>query len=349
MSNVQLGDVELRLLRVLEALLDTGSVTRAAAILGITASAVSHSLRELRARFDDPLLVRVGSAMKLTPRALAIEPTLRQGLGDLRRVLTLEQRFDPASSIRAFSLATPDYALFTRLPDLIAGLRRQAPGIDFRLLTLHQGLSQALANGHLDVVLAGGEAEQVLGLDQGLMRSRIISEAFCCIVRTGHPLAIAGSLDLAAYSAAEHVLISTTGGDRGIADDALAVHGLSRRVALTVPSFAAALGFVVASDMMATVPETIALAGEYRGLVSILTPPLALPRSDAYLWWHPRYQSDAAHSWWRNTLTQAFATKSHCEGAAASAVASSADRDGDGPAPFSLEGRAIADHLESGG
>jgi DNA-binding transcriptional LysR family regulator len=239
---------------------------------------------------------------------------LRHGLGELRRVLTLEERFDPASSARSFSLATPDYALFTRLPNLIARLKREAPGIDFRLTTLHDSLSQGLANGQLDVVLAGGEAEQALALDRGLMRSRIISEAFCCIVRVGHPLAAVGALDLETYAAAEHVLISTTGGDRGIADTALAAHGLTRRVALTVPSFAAALGFVVASDMMATVPETIALAGEYRGLVAILKPPLDLPRSDAYLWWHPRFQSDAAHAWWRATLTQAFAAKSRCEG-----------------------------------
>lgn len=148
-----------------------------------------------------------------------------------------------------------------------------------------------MANGRLDVVLAGGEAEQVLGLEQGLMRSRIITESFCCIVRTGHPLAEAGALDLAAYAAAEHVLISTTGGERGIADAALAAQGLSRRVALTVPSFAAALEFVVASDMIATVPETIALAGESRGLVSILVPPLDLPGSDADLWWHPRFRA----------------------------------------------------------
>ena len=315
MNNVQLGDVELRLLRVLEALLDARSVTRAASVLGITASAVSHSLRELRSRFGDPLLVRVGAAMKPTSRALLIEPALRHGLGELRRVLTLEERFEPTMSTRTFSLATPDYALFTRLPDLLARLKREAPDIDFRLLSLHDGLSQALANGELDLVLAGGEAEQALALDQGLMRTRIISESFCCIVRVGHPLAEAGCLDLEAYAASEHVLISTTGGDRGIADKALAAHGLSRRVALTVPSFAAALGFVVASDMMSTVPETIARAGEYRGLIAILKPPLELPRSDAYLWWHPRFQSDAAHSWWRATLTQAFSTISRCEGA----------------------------------
>ncbi|MGK6323717.1 LysR family transcriptional regulator [Sphingomonas sp. DT-51] len=310
MSGVQLGDAELRLLRVLDTLLENRSVTRAAASLGLTASAVSHSLRELRELFGDQLLIRIGGNMQPTPRALALEPALRQGLAELRRVLTTSEDFEPATSVRSFSLAGPDYVLFTRLPELVARMKAEAPNIDFRFTTLHAQLPQALSSGQLDAVIAGAEAETALALDRDMMRSRIISEEFCCIVRAGHPLALAGQLDLDSYASAAHVLISTTGGDRGIADEALAEHGLTRRVALTLPSFAAAAGFVAASDMIATVPEAIARAGEARGLVVILKPPLAMPRSDAYLWWHPRFQNDNAHSWWRAALTQAFATKS---------------------------------------
>lgn len=315
MSGAQLGDAELRLLRVLEALLRTRSVTRAAAQLGITPSAVSHSLRDLRVRFDDPLLVRVGAGMQPTPRALALEPSLRLGLAELRRVLAVEVGFEPATSQRSFSLASPDYPLFTRLPALVGRLRREAPGLDFRLMPLRTGLAQVLASGELDVVLAGGEAEETLGLDRETMRAGIISEPFFCVMRSGHPLA-AGPLDLAAYAAAEHVLISTTGGERGIADHALAQHGLERRVALTVPSFAAAVYFVAESEMIATVPEAIAVRGAQRGLVVARPPPLTLPDSTAYLYWHPRFQNDPGHAWWRTTLLQAFMVRPVDEGAA---------------------------------
>jgi hypothetical protein len=59
-----LTEPDLRLLRVLDALLDTGGVMRAADRLCVTPSAVSHSLRALRERFVDPLFVRVGAGMQ---------------------------------------------------------------------------------------------------------------------------------------------------------------------------------------------------------------------------------------------------------------------------------------------
>src|SRR4051794_25243777 len=66
---VDLSRVNLNLLVALDALLTEPSVTRAAARLGVTQSALSHTLRQLREVFDDALLVRGRGGMVLTPRA----------------------------------------------------------------------------------------------------------------------------------------------------------------------------------------------------------------------------------------------------------------------------------------
>lgn len=226
------------------------------------------------------------------------------GLTTLERVLGDEPAFDPAVSHRCFSIATPDHPQFTVLPALIGRIGRDAPGIDIRVRPIGPGLVDDLASGRLDVVLAGAEVEHQLALDRDLMRTRVISEPFRCVLRQGHP-ALEGEFDLERYTALSHVLVSTAGDDTGIVDAVLGSAGRSRRVAVTVPSFPAAVWIVAASDLVATLPKAITDRAD-RHKVEVRVPPIALPSSDAYLWWHPRFQNDPGHVWWRQELTAAF-------------------------------------------
>ncbi len=305
MSTRHVTERDLRLFLVLDALLEQRSVTRAAAVLGLTQSAVSHTLRALRARLGDPLLIRVGHALVPTPRALALRPALSLGLTTLDRILGDETAFAPALSRRRFTIATPDHPQFTALPALIGRIGRDAPGIDIRVRPIGPGLSDELASGRLDVVLAGAEVEHQLALDRDLMRTRVISEPFRCVLRQGHP-ALAGAFDVERYAALSHVLVSTAGDDQGIVDAVLASIGRTRRVAVTVPSFPAALWIVAASDLVATLPQAITDRADPQE-IEVRTPPIVLPSSDAYLWWHPRFQNDPGHVWWRQSLLGAFA------------------------------------------
>ena len=243
MSAAHLSERDLRLLLMLDAVLEERSVTRAAARLGVTQSAVSHSLRELRARMGDPLLVRTGNEWKPTPLAQALRPDLRLGLNTLERLLTLAPDFNPATSTRTFSLATPDHPQFKMLPSFVAGLRQVAPSVNVRIRAIGPGLPDELSSGRLDLVLAGAEMGHTLDLDRDAMRTRVISEPFRCLLQRGHP-ALERDLDLQTYVALPHVMVSTGGGDTGMVDDALAMLGLQRRVAVTVPSFPAAADIV---------------------------------------------------------------------------------------------------------
>jgi DNA-binding transcriptional LysR family regulator len=301
MSNSHLTDADLRLLRVLDAVLETGDIGRAALQLNVTRSAVSHSLKALRKRLDDPLLVRTREGMQPTPHALALRTSLRSGLASLQSVLNAEAGFDPATSRRRFSFASPDYMLYTRLPQLIGILRREAPGLDIRLRPLGSGLPEMLSSGELDLVLAGEGVEAMLGLDRGLMRMRVVREPFCCITRADHPAAANGALDLACFAELTHALVTTAPtGEHGTIDDQLALYGCSRRIGLTVPSFPAAVAFIAASDLIATVPRLVALRARESGWpIAVLQPPIPVPDAAGYAWWHARFQDDPAHIWWR--------------------------------------------------
>jgi DNA-binding transcriptional LysR family regulator len=244
--------------------------------------------------------------MQPTPLAEALKPTLRDGLVQLAGLMKKEEVFDPAVSTRSLSLAAPDYQLFLMMPAIIADMRQAAPSIDLHLRALDQNVFGQLASGELDLVLAGSEVETTLALDREVMRSRIISEPFWCLMGHDNPAAASEELTLAAYVAAPHVVTSMAGEETDHVDASLAGLGLSRRKAVTVPSFMAAAWYAASSDMIATLPEAVAHRAADRTGGILRRAPMDLPNSVAYLWWHPRFHNDAGHAWWRKLLLDAF-------------------------------------------
>ncbi len=91
---MDLRTVNLNLLLALDVLLEVRGVGAAARRLGVTQSAMSHSLRQLRELFDDPLLVREGHRMVPTPRAEALAPSLRDALRTIESVVESPEAFD---------------------------------------------------------------------------------------------------------------------------------------------------------------------------------------------------------------------------------------------------------------
>jgi DNA-binding transcriptional LysR family regulator len=60
-------------LTTVDALLQEANVTLAAQRLGMSTPPASHALARIRARLDDPILVRAGRKIVLTPRARVLE------------------------------------------------------------------------------------------------------------------------------------------------------------------------------------------------------------------------------------------------------------------------------------
>ena len=120
-------DIDLNLLRVFELLYEEGNMTRAAARLCLTQSAVSHALARLRIALEDPLFVRVPSGLQPTERAHQLAPGLRVALAEIRSLVAAPV-FDPATTSRHFTISASNY-FCTLLVRLIARVRGTAPGI----------------------------------------------------------------------------------------------------------------------------------------------------------------------------------------------------------------------------
>ena len=127
----------------------------AARRMGVSQSAMSHSLAKLRAAMDDPLLVMSGRRMQLTPRAEMLLVELPNALENLQRVLVGDETFDPPTATRTFTIASLDYFDFAVLPTLLAYLRQHAPRVRLRVERASASTVSRLVAGEVDVMLVG--------------------------------------------------------------------------------------------------------------------------------------------------------------------------------------------------
>ena len=311
----RLAGVDLNLVVSFDALARERSVTLAARRVGITQSAMSHSLRRLREVLGDPLFVRSASGMALTPRAESLVVPFRSSLVTLDRALSEPPTFDPAAARRTFSLATPDLFDLLVIPPLLARLRDEAPGVDLAVTNADERrLAQELETGEVDVGIvprmdatagvAGGAGDE----SAGIVRRTLFRDRFVCLVRAGHPVLRkkggkrASLLTLETYAFLAHVLVSPRGAGGSLVDAALARRKLTRRVALRVPSFASALGIVAESDLLLTAPTALARVARGRREVVAVPLPLELPGHTVNLVWHERFSKEAGHTWFRDAL-----------------------------------------------
>jgi DNA-binding transcriptional LysR family regulator len=297
---VDLTAINLNLVVALDALLTEANVTRAARRVGVTQSAMSHSLRQLRELLGDALLIRGRGGMVRTPRAEQLAAPVHRGLLELRRALRNEPVFEPRTTTRRFTLATGDYFAATLLPELLARLGREAPHVDLvvRHLVTEQ-MASHMESGEVDLSVAAFPPDS-----SSLRQQKLFTEDFVCVVREGHPATRQG-LDLETYLRLPHVLISPRGEGAGVVDTALAQQGRSRRIALRLPYFLTAPLAVVRTDHVLTAPRRLVETFTGAWPLQVLPPPVALRSFDVLQVWHERFDDDPAHRWLRAQVLQA--------------------------------------------
>lgn len=295
-----LQSLDLNLLRVFEALLAEGNVTRAAERLGRSQPAVSNALTRLRTTLGDPLFVRNRGGIAPTARALALAGPLRDALALLRSALEKPVAFDPASSRRTFVIAASDHAQLLVVPPLAGQLSRW-PSVRFRFVPLPRDFpSSELERGDLDLVLGVFDLATGDRAPSGLKRQLLVEERLVALGRKGNP---ALRRDLRRNRDLAMLTVSPRGGTRG----ALArrfVGAWTERVTLQVPHYLVAPWILASTDQVALLPERVAsrfceaFPLERRAL-SWLPGTLRVQQL-----WHPRADAQPAHQWLRRQVLE---------------------------------------------
>lgn len=280
---------DLNALSVFAALFTELHVTRAAAKLGVTQSAVSHALRSLRDRFDDELFERTARGLKPTKRAMQLAP----------RVIEAVQAAEDVFRLRPGAISAVPRALHVSMSDY--GVAVFLRGLAHWLSSEHEAVNLRVSNRPRTETLTEVEERQLdlavgvfPSLDHGRLRQTLLlQDPFVTVAWKENPR-VAKGLTLSAYLELPHVLVSVGGDARGTVDEGLERRGLRRRVALAVPSFLLAPELVVGTDRLLTITSTaLALRSELAEQLAVFKPPVDLPLMDIVAVTHARSDNDA--------------------------------------------------------
>ena len=296
---MNVGDIDLNLLRVFDAVLRERGVTPAAVRLGLSQPAVSNALARLRALF-----VRTPAGMAPTPFARQLDEPVRQALALIESALTHGAAFEPATSNRAFRFYMSDLGEISFLPPLVERVRRLAPQVRLE--------ASGLALDDIPDALAGGALDLAVGFLPGLAapvrRKRLFRDAYVCLMRADHPR-IKDRLTRRLFEEASHALVSSTGSGHRVIEEALERHGLTRRIALRVPHFTVVPMVLERTDLLLTLPSRVARVYEEGGRFKSLPPPVPIPFADVGVHWHERFDRDPGNRWLRELILELFAVK----------------------------------------
>ena len=290
--------LDLNLLRVFDAVMSEGSLTRAAETLAMTQPAVSHAVKRLRESLGEDLFVRSAFGMRPTPRAQQLWPQVRESLVALRQALAPDD-FDPTRDPVHFRLAMADATAVLLSPGLVESIERIAAVVTMRMLPLTtRDPRRLLEAGEIDLAV-GYFPEAVTaivsaGADSPLRNTRLYVTRYVCAMRQGHPLADR-PLTLDDYCAAHHLLVSFSGRPHGLVDHALAAHGRHRRIVMTVNQFFTAGRVVTQSDLLTVLPESLLDATGYGRDLVLRELPVELAPVHVEMLWHRRHEADPGH------------------------------------------------------
>ncbi|STQ71000.1 LysR family transcriptional regulator [Hafnia alvei] len=299
-------DPDLNLLIALDALISEMNVTRAARRLGLSPSAMSRTLTRLRATTGDPLLVRAGRQMVLTPYAEVIRESSQRTVAEALAIL----RPSPASLDlsrlkRTFTIRTNEGFVEAFGAALITSAAIKAPLVRLCFAAKEEKSAKHLREGLVDLEIGVlGEMGPEIRL-QALFRDRFVGA-----VRKGHPLlAQKDNITAAEYASFGHVIASRHGLIGGPIDKALAELGLERKIAAAVPSFPAAMAVAVASDLVALVPSSFLInrvcnnGNEATAAFCTFELPVKTREITISQMWHPRLDADPIHRWLRQHVS----------------------------------------------
>lgn len=290
---------DLGLLVSLDALLQEGSVTGAARRVGLSTPAMSHALARIRQRLGDPILVRSGRGMLLTPRALALRAQVHQVVTEGRRALEPERPFVASELARTFVVHATDYVLTILGGAVDRILRQEAPRVCVRFIPNTPDDPALLRDQGSDLAVG------IYGELPREMRSRrLLTDRFVCVVRKGHAAA-SGRFTLEQFVEVPHVQVAPRGKPGGYLDDVLRERGLTRTVARAVPYFLTALQLVSETDYVLTISERIARRYQEPLGLRLFEVPVKLRPYALSLIWHPRVDGDAGHRFLRDVFVRA--------------------------------------------
>lgn len=300
MSGLNLRNIDLNLLVAFDALMIEGHVSRAAARIGVSQPAMSRSLKTLRGMFSDQLFIRTIDGMTPTPKALELARQIGPGLEIISAAIGMRGDFRPGQARRRFQLAMSDLASYLELPPIMRIVRERSPYSEVSVVNA--------GNREILEMVEVGRVEFGFGtfdhLPDCLRSENLTTLREIAIADPANRLIGGRDMTLELFLALPHVAVSMQGDNGTPIDLVLETLGHERHVSLTVPNFLPVPRTVLGTDMIAVVVEDMLDRLPEADLLERHPIPLPLDPVMGRMVWHRRFDEDAGHRWFRETVAK---------------------------------------------
>lgn len=305
MKNIHIEKLDLNLLVVLQTIYAESSVTKAAARLNLTQSALSHSLRRLRQVLDEPLFLRRGSALVATPFTRNLMGPLEIALRNVQSALNAANTFDPAHNVRRFVVAMDERLEAFILPTLAQQILTSGPGIGFNSIRVdHASLEDSLLNGRIDAAVSAVELR-----NPGLRRTLISTDTIAVLASQKHPIAQGDSITIEQYLQCDHLAVVNDKTYTADEDTILSRAGYARSVRMQVQRYVGAMSIVANSELLVTMPNYYAMVVNRYAKNNTFAFPIANEPVEYFLYWNSQMESDLGIAWLKKELQHCFQSR----------------------------------------
>lgn len=291
MRDLDFDDLDGHILKCFLAILEESSVSRAANRLGVTQSAVSHTLAKLRSILGDPLFVRSGQGLTPTETALSLKDPVQKVLDGLKG-LTDQRPFDPRAEAMHFVIGANDMQRDLVFPQLMREAR--ADGVRLSLEFMPSGVPSIamLRDARCQMMLTPLPPD---GSD--ILQRKLFSGKMTCFYDGSVAPPPSSWQD---YIGREHLVVRFSSGQSTLE----VLRGIDQTLlpppVVTVSNFNAIPAFIKDSPLITTEIAQMAL-GPLRDLDAAPLP-FDTEEITVYMVWHERSQNDPAHVWLRRQV-----------------------------------------------
>jgi DNA-binding transcriptional LysR family regulator len=295
-----MDNIDLKLLRVMNDLEKTRSVSQTAANLNLARSAVSMSLAKLREHYRDPLFVRTSNGMEPTPEAKGLIDVFQKAEQLLQGALRYQVQFDPAVSDRVFDICSRDIGQLRLLPRLMKRLREIAPSARFEIRNISEDTPKWLESGEVDLAVGF-----ISPMGAGFYQQTLFKDRFICAASAEHPR-LKDKLTLEQFQEEMHLVVSTTGTGHAVVERAMMSRRIRRKIGLRLASFFGVDAIIANTDFLMLLPEQMGIIMASTGKIRLFQLPFPSPGYRVTQNWHERYSQDPANMWLRRTVAEVF-------------------------------------------
>ena len=230
--------ISLRELRVLRAIVTTGTATAAAELLGISQPAVSRALAQLEERLGRVLFARESGRLLPTPEALSVDAELDVLFRALARIENPDRRApDPSVPLR---IAAPPTIAHRFLPGPVADFARRYPDQKILIDVLSSDvLVTQVAEGRVDIALSDAEPNHA-----GVRVEPFRASDVVCLMRREDDLALKSVITPADLDGRAYVAQTRRHSARVAKDSALAAAGVQPRLTIETATVVSAAELV---------------------------------------------------------------------------------------------------------